>query len=422
MDLTVDEFLEGLFSKEAHDRPSDEKNPDDSELTLPVWFDKKKYEQGRRFFWDFCFTLTTTMMCGLIAVFAVPSILKVLIGSRRSSSPYTAYKRYVSTILHTMSWFEHELYPGSTSWKSLATVRSRHFRAGQSAKLKGQGIVSQRDLALTQFGFIGFSLLKSDEFTIRQLEPGDWDAYLHFWRTIGHAIGIEDRYNICRKTVEETRQVCQVICDRVYTPCLTDVPEYFEHMARVLLEAMTCVNPTIDIEANLFLTRYLANVPGYILTERDRVDIQRRIVEKSQPKTENTSDCCVEATDVIQRPLIEVPHAKPLLLHWRDFETVESSPAYKRLPGPSRYRISFASIMIAIHSCFIGRIVMNWIYRYSVFLIKYFPYLAFFKYGIRTSYVNIFVEDPTDDTELKPNSAYATPQSASWFRTIMSSF
>lgn len=79
------------------------------------------------------------------------------------------------------------------SWRSLLEVRTRHVKASLSAKLKGQGIVSQRDLALTQFGFIGFSMLKADKFGIRENYDGDWEAYNHFWRVIGHCIGLEDR-------------------------------------------------------------------------------------------------------------------------------------------------------------------------------------------------------------------------------------
>jgi hypothetical protein len=79
------------------------------------------------------------------------------------------------------------------SWKSLYTVRTRHAKAGMSSKLKGLGVVSQRDVALTQFGFIGFALLKPDKFGVRQLKEGDWDAYVYCWRVIGQMLGLEDR-------------------------------------------------------------------------------------------------------------------------------------------------------------------------------------------------------------------------------------
>lgn len=69
--------------------------------------------RGRAFYWSHSFAIATSMLYGLVAVFAVPSILSVLEGSQRSSSMYTAYKRYLSTLLHTTSWFETELKPGS---------------------------------------------------------------------------------------------------------------------------------------------------------------------------------------------------------------------------------------------------------------------------------------------------------------------
>lgn len=52
-------------------------------------------------------------LIGLLAVLAVPSILKILIYTRRSSTAVTAYKRYIQTLLHTNCWYEHELKPGS---------------------------------------------------------------------------------------------------------------------------------------------------------------------------------------------------------------------------------------------------------------------------------------------------------------------
>lgn len=79
------------------------------------------------------------------------------------------------------------------SWKSLYLVRRWHLQAGMASKLKGTGVLSQRDIALTQFGFVGYSMLRPDNFGIRQLREGDWDAYNYFWRTIGHMIGLEDK-------------------------------------------------------------------------------------------------------------------------------------------------------------------------------------------------------------------------------------
>lgn len=50
---------------------------------------------------------------GTMAVLAIPSILDVLIYTKGSSVPKTAYKRYVETVLHLISWYMHDLTPGS---------------------------------------------------------------------------------------------------------------------------------------------------------------------------------------------------------------------------------------------------------------------------------------------------------------------
>lgn len=96
------------------------------------------------------------------------------------------------------------------------------------------------------------------------------------------------RFNLCRNTVDETREVCQAVLERAFTPCLENVPEYFEHMARVMLESMWCVNPTIDVNGMLYTCRRLANVPGYIYTEAERRDLQDKIKKQLNGKPLDT--------------------------------------------------------------------------------------------------------------------------------------
>ncbi|CAH0713846.1 unnamed protein product, partial [Brenthis ino] len=403
MELTVDEFIEGIFSKNAFEQPSDSKKPEDLEMRIPEWFDEQQFNKARRFYWYNCYQLTTSMLLGLVAVFAIPSILRVLISSRRSNSTFTAYKRYLSTLLHTISWFENELKPGSVSWRSLMTVRSRHIKATLAANLKGQGIVSQRDLALTQFGFVGFSLLKPNKFGICQMEDGDWEAYNHFWRVIGHAIGLEDRYNICRKNMDETRQVCKILLDKVFTPCLENVPEYFEHMARSMLDGLWCINPTINVDGMIYLTKYLSNVPGYIYLETDRQDLQRLIKEKLNGKSEDTG---VESSSLLSENLIEIPKRTPRVLFLHDYDSLDTAPAYKNLPLAGKFKLALNYYVVNLYKSYIGRIYLNLNFKFSVLLMKYLPYLAFARFGIIASYVNIFREDPIDDQQPKPNSEY----------------
>ncbi|CAK1590418.1 unnamed protein product [Parnassius mnemosyne] len=276
----AEEFVNQLLSEEAHETPSDTKKIDELTPELPEWFNEDKFNQARRFYWHNCYGLTSAMLLGMVNVLAVPSILRILVGARRSDDVYPAFKRYVSTFLHAISWFESDLKPGSWSWESLLKVRRRHIRMTLAAKVKGQGLISQRDLVLTQFGFVGLTVLKPDKFGIQTLEDGDWEAYNQFWRVIGFMIGIKERYNICQRTIEETRQVCRLIVQRVYTPCLNDPPEYFEYMARIMLEGVSSSNPTVDTPSLLYWTKYLTDVPGYVYTEDERKEFQSLLRKK----------------------------------------------------------------------------------------------------------------------------------------------
>ncbi|XP_069356858.1 uncharacterized protein [Maniola hyperantus] len=401
----VDEYIRGLFSKEAFEQPCDEKLPEG--MRIPAWFDEKQYNRARRFYWEQCFQFTLSMILGLVAVLAVPSILQILISSRRSNSIFTAYRRYVSTLLHTVSWFEHDLKPGSVSWRSLLLVRTRHIKASRAANLQDKGVLSQRDLALTQFGFIGFSVLKPNKFGIRQLEEGDWEAYNHFWRVIGHTIGLEDRYNLCRKNFEETRQVCQILLDRVFTPCLENVPEYFEHMARSMLNGTWYANPAINVEVMIYWTKYLAGVPGYIDTDVDRMNLQDRIRKQLRGRSEETG---VDVSDFIAEPLISLPATSRRLIYLHDYDIIEKAPSYKRLTLAGRYKLSLNVLLVAVHSSYFGRIYLNLVFKSTLFFVRYFPYMAFFKFGVLASYTRLFVEDPIDNEEPKPNSEYNKPQ------------
>ncbi|KOB52250.1 Uncharacterized protein OBRU01_26231, partial [Operophtera brumata] len=206
-----------------------------------------------------------------------------------------------------------------------------------SSKLKGVGQVSQRDLALTMFGFIGFSMLKPDAFGIRQSNERDWEGYNHFWR-------------------------------RVFTPCLENVPEYFEHSARVMLDGLWSINPTIDVDANLWWCRYLADVPGPAVAG--------------------------------------LPDLSPRKLYYKDYNSVESSPEYKQLNFKSKTKLYLNYLYVSLYTCCLGRWYFNVNFKFSLFLMRYFPYVAFFRFGIKSSIVNVFVEDVKDDTKVKPNSDY----------------
>lgn len=106
------------------------------------------------------------------------------------------------------------------------------------------GIVSQKDMAITLFLFMGFPVLMSDEFGIvgsyEQL-----DAFNHLWRLIGFLLGTEDRFNCCGETVEETRSRLQSIKEDMLLPAWKDLfPECLPY-SKITFNGLWHGDPTI---------------------------------------------------------------------------------------------------------------------------------------------------------------------------------
>lgn len=75
----------------------------------PVWFDEQKFDLGREYFMKNRFGILNTNLCGLILLLSIPKGLALLRATKQSSTPETARKRYLDTIMHTMSWYEFQL-------------------------------------------------------------------------------------------------------------------------------------------------------------------------------------------------------------------------------------------------------------------------------------------------------------------------
>lgn len=134
---------------------------------------------------------TNASFSGLLTILAIPTILKILVFTNKSSSNYTAFKRYVQTIYHTLTWYRNDLRPGTKAWKSLETVRKLHLSANKSASRNNMGIISQKDMAITQFGFMGYLVLSGRKLGLF-LSKDEVDCILHFWRVHGFLMGIHE--------------------------------------------------------------------------------------------------------------------------------------------------------------------------------------------------------------------------------------
>lgn len=301
---------------------------------------------------------------GLIAVIAIPTILNVLRETKNSGTPKTAYKRYIATVFHTFNWYEDELKPENKSWKSLVAVRKRHVVSSKFSIKHGAGCISQKDMAITQFGFLGFIITRPTLLGI-QKTPEDLEAFVHFWRIIGYMIGIQDRFNLCTDSYETTVIRCEMMSSQIFRPSLEKAPKFFEEMADALVKGLWCFNPFLDTKAFLFFAKRLVSVPGYHYFDSE-------INESNSINKNNNSNEDDKFDEKFKK-----------LKSMRD-DFIDSMNRYSRF---------ILYMVIWVHQTGLNYFLIRWHYNSQItmsrFLITYFPFLAFIKFGIRDSYVRI---------------------------------
>uniref|UniRef100_A0A1I8MYZ7 Uncharacterized protein n=1 Tax=Musca domestica TaxID=7370 RepID=A0A1I8MYZ7_MUSDO len=316
------------------------------EMELPPWYDEHLFKQGQSFMNKYRFVIQSGMLSGLVAVLAIPSILKVLICTRQSSSPATAYRRYVRTLLHTNSWYKYSASDKSSRfWTSLRAVRKAHSRSSRACAKLGAGQITQKDLALTQFGFIGFLSLGAHRI---QLDDEHFlEATSHLWRVLGYLLGIKDEYNICGRNWLETKLRLSIVMRKVYEPALENPSEEFKEMSKALLEGLWHINTTLTVGSFVYFTKRLCYVKGY---EYFKFDYP--------------------------------PWRKP---------DPQQHLYYKDLSWIDRFIVFYALILITyLHKFDIVRCYLNFRAWLNELLIEYLPYLAILKFGTTWAYVSIF--------------------------------
>lgn len=149
-----------------------------------------------------------------------------------------------------------------------------------SAKLEqsGNGFINQRDMVITQFGFMGYIMICPEKLGI-SAKPDQLDGLVHMWRVLGYMLGIDDKLNLCAEDWETTRERTNLMMKHVTRPILANVPIQFEPMYRNLISGLRYLMPIIDHQTIYFYTMYLTNVPGYFCTDHDR-DSQRAILDE----------------------------------------------------------------------------------------------------------------------------------------------
>lgn len=130
------------------------------------------------------------------------------------------------------------------SWNSLETVRKMHVVVNKRAKKAGAGFISQKDMALTQFTFMGFNLMCPEQFGIVGTRE-QFEAFNHLHRLIGYMLGVEDRFNLCGETLDETLGRLEAAREDMLLPDLSSPCEEFDSYMRTTTEGLWHSDPSL---------------------------------------------------------------------------------------------------------------------------------------------------------------------------------
>lgn len=209
-----------------------------------------------------------TKMFGLLSVLAEPKTGRILSSTGNSSSPSRARNRLVGTLSHTLSWYEHELLPSSRSWYSLTLVRKMHLLASEQANRKGLGFISQLDLCLTGFGFMGYAVTRPkilgiddrcENNTIEQRND-----FIHFWAVIFSLLGIKDEFNFCLYPLPVVEKICNALEQYIFRQALQRKSTLFDFLSRTFFEGQAKFFPVMSYETMMFLLKRTAGLDGYL--------------------------------------------------------------------------------------------------------------------------------------------------------------
>jgi hypothetical protein len=201
--------------------------------------------------------LNISHLSGLILVLQLPRGLVPLLATGNHDNVAKLFKRYLSTQQRVRSWYESDPFdPESSAYKNLRAVRAMHQHVlklmnGKTGRVIGKDKniwVSQYDMALTQWAFIGILILYPKECGLHPATKQELGQLIYFWRVMGYLNGIEDQFNLCHGYYDETFTLFQIVWEKIYKPAIIanphPAPTGYE-MSKGLLLAMRPFNPSL---------------------------------------------------------------------------------------------------------------------------------------------------------------------------------
>jgi len=220
---------------------------------LPTWVQPDLIKKGQEFITLHFFSIYFAHFISLLFLLCYQPVRVILLQTGQSDTGFKALKRYFSTLLHIKAWYEGDLLNDTEpAAADIHRIRKVHSKIGSKVNVSVSGKkvtkinkaepipkqttlllkalredlsqitnnnnnnnndncscdlevnvkvkvneprISQLDMSVTQFCFMGFISLYPRVFGI--FEDADGLAgFIHLWALIGHLIGIEDEFNL----------------------------------------------------------------------------------------------------------------------------------------------------------------------------------------------------------------------------------
>ncbi|XP_060532391.1 uncharacterized protein LOC132705646 isoform X2 [Cylas formicarius] len=221
--------------------------------------------------------------------------------------------------------------------KSLFKVKKMHNVASKKAQIALHYRISQKDMAVTQFGFMGFLLSRPNLIGVHSTSNEDIKGVVHLWRVVGYILGIDDEFNICRESVEETRAICNEVIKRIVIPEVRLHNKDATQLTANFINGMWAMNPFLDGTTFMFYMN--------------------------------------------------------LVLHNDNSKISIKNSEFSKLNTTAKFKLRLICYVIDLMKYSLVRIFVNWIQLHALYMTKKFPYLAYYKFGLSNMHIPILTDE-----------------------------
>ncbi|EZA56815.1 hypothetical protein X777_02666 [Ooceraea biroi] len=101
---------------------------DRSPVEIPEWLDMEKYSRGQKFVRENWASIMLSSLMGIICSYSFDDVLKPLIITRQSDTPYLGFIRYLSTMQRVINWYNGQPWVQETAaYKDMQYTRRMHL-------------------------------------------------------------------------------------------------------------------------------------------------------------------------------------------------------------------------------------------------------------------------------------------------------